>query len=120
MNRIWIYFNREARSIRDVYFFIRLIHYEKNNDNFEKSFETNNSEISYRSLLSKSLVKKYINVLISLGLIERELIRTKGKEKFTTVSNYKVKKLDNNLIKQANEKKDDAIILSYDKSYRHI
>ena len=101
MNKIWLFFKREARSLRDTYFFIRIIHYEKNGEDFEKPFTTSATEISYRSLLSKSQVKKYLKVLIVLGLIEREVKREKLKDnnkQYKSTSYYKVKKLSDDLI----------------------
>ena len=36
MNRIWIYFNGNGKGLRDTYQYIRVIHQEKNGDDFGK------------------------------------------------------------------------------------
>jgi len=119
MNRLWMKLSREGRSLRDVYFAIRIIHYEKNNDDFSSYFQTNVNEISYKSLLGKTQVKKYINVLIALGFVERFLQKYKTEDgKFTSISNYMVKKLNPELIKRAIKKTDEGAIVSYFKNYR--
>ena len=121
MNRIWMYFKREARSLRDTYFFIRLIHYEKNGYNFNEPFVTSAKEISYRSLLSRSQVKKYIKVLVVLGFIERVIIRQKRNNDqigYKSIAYYRIKRLSDELIEEINKNKLNAVFESEIRSYR--
>jgi hypothetical protein len=113
MNLIWIYFKRNAKGLRDTYHFLRIIHQEKNGDDFEKPFKCSINEISYRSLLCKSQTKKYVSVLIELGLVEREHIKKKSKDKdFKSEAFYKVKKINEEMIhKIDNETKYGAVAL---------
>ena len=106
MNRVWMQFEGEARSLRDIYLFLRIIQQEKDPMDDGDFFKTNSNEIRYRSLLSKSQVKKYINILIGLGLVKRNTERAynTSKKKFESISCYSVAKINSEAIYRAKER----------------
>ena len=72
MNRIWIFFHRSNKGLRDTYLFIRIMHQEENGHDFDKPIKCSVNMIVYRSLLCHSQTKIYIRVLIALGLVTRD------------------------------------------------
>jgi len=121
MNRLWKYFYRNNKGLRDTYIFLRIIHQEKNGNDFDSFFKSNVNEIVYRSLLCEDQVKKYVNVLIALGLVERNHEKKKSEKEdkeFKSESFYKVKKITNEVIHEMQIRKMDAVILLVKKKYK--
>lgn len=119
---MWHYFKRNSRGLRDTYHYIRVIQKEKNGSDFNNFFQSSINEISYRSLLCQSQVKKYVKALIELGLVERKVIRKANPDNnskpFESTALYKVKYLTDEVIAKANEKKDLAEISLYVRNYK--
>ena len=113
MNRIWRYFKKNDKGIRDIYHFIRVIHQEKNGDDFDKPFKCSVPEIRYRSLFGESQTKRNVRVLIALGLVERDHITKKSKDKnkdYDSEAFYKVKKITPEMIQEMQTTKIDALL----------
>ncbi len=113
MNRLWIYFSRNDKGLRDTYLFIRIIQQEKNGDDFDKPFKCSVNEIRYRSLLGRSQTKRNVRVLIALGLVERNHKKKKLKDEdkdFESEAFYKVKKITEAVIQEMQTTKIDALL----------
>jgi len=124
VNKLWIFFNRNGKGLRDTYLFLRILQQEKNGDDFDNFFPCSVNEISYRSLLCKSQVKKYIRSLIHMGLVERKIERKvedeDNKKVFKSNSLYRVKKLTNETIACTSKRLDSGVISIYFDKYREI
>lgn len=121
-NRLWIFFKRNGKGLRDTYLFLRILQQEKNRDNFSSFFSCSVNEISYKSLLCKSQVKKYIRSLIHIGLVERKINRKvenkNDKKVFKSNSLYRVIKLTDETIARAHEKLDNGDFSIYLDRYK--
>ena len=117
---MWHYFKRNKRGLRDTYQYLRVIQQEKNGDDFENFFQCSVNEISYRSQLCQSQVKNHIKALIVLGLVERKKILKVNSENKTFESSalYRIKKLTDDLIAKAKDKRDFAVIAYHYRKYK--
>jgi len=122
MNRIWIYFKRNSKGLRDTYITLRIIHQEKKGVDFDSFFPCSINEISYTSLLCKSQVKKYIRALINIGLVERKInrkVENKDNRKvFKSISLYRAVKLTDTIIASTRKRLDSGVFSIYLDRYR--
>ena len=102
---LWKNFKRNQHSLKLTYLYLRVIHKEKTDNDFEKEFKTCIREISYRSGISNSQIKKHIKALIVLKLVERRIERTITKEEnnydYESEAFYKIKPLNDDNLKIA-------------------
>lgn len=107
-DKLWDYFDRNNKGLRDTYLFLRVIEQEHNDDS---EFWCSANYVSRRSLLCESQVKKYLRILESLGLIERRReMLTEGEdfEDFTSLSHYTVHELTDKILEEAHKRKEYA------------
>jgi len=102
---LWRNFKRNQHSLKLTYLYLRVIHKEKADNDFNKEFKTCIREISYRSGISDSQVKKHLRALIVLKLVERRIERTVAKEDnnydYESEAYYKIKPLNDENLKIA-------------------
>ena len=120
-NRLWNCFGKNRRGLRDTYLCLRIIQIEKNGA--ESYFRCSVNEISYRSLLVKSQVKKHIKALELIGLAERKRkIKVNKKNEtlsFESFTLYRTKELSTKTIAEADIKKDYANAMYYHREYKN-
>ncbi len=107
-DRLWDYFDRNNKGLRDTYLFLRVIGQEHNGDS---DFTCSADYISRRSLLCESQVKKYLRILERLGLVERRReMLTEGEdfEDFTSLSYYTVYNLTDKTLEEAHKRREYA------------
>ena len=122
-NRLWNCFGKNRRGLRDTYLCLRIIQIEKNGGDFESYFRCSVNEISHRSLLVKSQVKKHVKALELIGLVERkrEIKMNKKNEtpSFESFTLYRTKELSTETIAEANIKKGYADAMYYHREYKN-
>ena len=118
----WKSFKRNQHGLKLTYLYLREIHKEKVNGDFNREFLTSIRELHYRSGISGSQLKKHIRALIIIQLLERRLeknITTKDdKKEYKSESYYKIKLLNDENLKKALELEVLANIQYYNIQYK--
>lgn len=108
--KLWKRFGRKKHGIKLVLMYLFILSKDKTGTYYDKWFQTNTREISYRSGFNQKGVKEYVNTLRLIGLVERrikrKMVKEENVEKYETESWY--------ILRQRTFKDLDEAINKYD------
>jgi len=118
----WKSFKRNQHSLKLTYLYLRVIHIEKVNGDFNSEFKTSIRELEYRSGICRSQLKKHIKALVVLELLERRIERNVITEdnlnEYESESYYKIKPLNDQNLKRASGLEVYANMEYYKREYK--